>query len=154
MEHGSIEREIRIEASPEVVYEVISTPEHLREWWPDDAELEPVPGGSGFVSFGDRSTPEATVAAITVVEADPPRRFAFRWVYDEGETAAPGNSLLVTFELVPSGAGTLLRFTEEGFREKGWEAAVLEEAYRDHATGWDHFLPRLVTYVGRLVSQR
>ena len=34
--------------------------------------------------------------------------------------------------------------TETGFREKGWEVAVLEEAYQDHASGWDHFLPRLV----------
>ena len=58
----------------------------------------------------------------------------------------------MTFDLVPSGAGTLLRFTETGFREKGWEAAVLEEQYRDHAAGWDHFLPRLVAYVARLVS--
>jgi uncharacterized protein YndB with AHSA1/START domain len=32
MEYGSIERELRIDATPEVVYEVISSPEHLREW--------------------------------------------------------------------------------------------------------------------------
>ncbi|WP_210570711.1 SRPBCC family protein [Streptomyces sp. GESEQ-4] len=152
MEYGSIEREIHIEATPEVVYEVVSRPEHLREWWPDEAELEPVPGATGVISFGDRSTPEAKVVPITVVEADPPRRFSFRWVYDESEAAAPDDSLLVTFELVPSGAGTLLRFTEEGFREKGWEVAVLEEQYREHVTGWDHFLPRLVSYVTRLVS--
>jgi uncharacterized protein YndB with AHSA1/START domain len=152
MEYGSIEREIHVQATPEVVYEVISTPEHLREWWPDEAELEPVPGATGVISFGDRSTPEAHVAQLTVAEADPPRRFSFRWVYDEGEAATPANSLLVTFELVPSGAGTLLRFTETGFREKGWEAAVLEEQYRQHVTGWDYFLPRLVTYVARLVS--
>ncbi len=152
MEYGSIEREIHIEATPEVVYEVVSSPEHLREWWPDDAELEPVAGGTGVISFGDRSTPDATVETLTVMEADPPRRFSFRWIYDEGESAASTKSLLVTFDLVPSGAGTLLRFTETGFREKGWEAAVLEEQYRDHATGWDHFLPRLVAYVDRLVS--
>jgi uncharacterized protein YndB with AHSA1/START domain len=152
MEYGSIEREIHIEATPEVVYEVISTAEHLREWWPDEAELEPVPGATGVISFGDRSTPEAKVAPLTVMEAEPPRRFSFRWVYDEGEAATPANSLLVTFELVPSGAGTLLRLTETGFREKGWEAAVLEEQYREHVTGWDYFLPRLVTYVARLVS--
>jgi hypothetical protein len=66
--------------------------------------------------------------------------------------ASPANSLLVTFELVPAGAGTLLRFTEEGFREQGWEAAVLEEQYREHAAAWDFFLPRLLTYVARLVS--
>jgi uncharacterized protein YndB with AHSA1/START domain len=154
MEYGSIEREIHVEATPEVVYEVISTPEHLRGWWPDEAEIEPTAGATGVVSFGDRSTPDATVVPLTVIEADPPRRFSFRWVYDEGEAATPDNSLLVTFELVPSGAGTLLRFTEAGFREKGWEAAVLEEQYRDHAAGWDHFLPRLATYVARLVSTR
>jgi len=152
MEFGSIEREIYVDATPEVVYEVISTPEHLREWWPDEAELEPAPGATGVISFGDRSTLEAKVVPVTVMEADPPRRFSFRWVYDEAAAATSANSLLVTFELVPSGAGTLLRFTETGFREKGWEAAVLEEQYREHVTGWDHFLPRLVTYLARLVS--
>jgi uncharacterized protein YndB with AHSA1/START domain len=152
MELGSIEREIHIEATPEVVYDVVSRPEHLREWWPDEAELEPVPGGAGMVSFGDPSTPDAHVEPLTVVEADPPRRFSFRWVADEGEPLTSARSLLVTFDLEPSGAGTLLRFSETGFREKGWEAAVLEEQYRDHVSGWDHFLPRLVTYVDRLVS--
>jgi uncharacterized protein YndB with AHSA1/START domain len=152
MEYASIEREIHVEATPEVVYTVISTPEHLEQWWPDEAELEPVPGGTGVISFGDRSAPDAKIQALTVVEADPPRRFSFRWVGDEQEAATATNSLLVTFELVPSGEGTLLRFTETGFREKGWEAAVLEEQYREHVTGWDYFLPRLVTYLDRLVS--
>ncbi|GIH15410.1 SRPBCC family protein [Rugosimonospora africana] len=152
MEYGSIEREIHVDATPEVVYEVISTPEHLRQWWPDDAEFESVPGSTGLVSFGDRSTPDAAVIPLTVMEADPPRRFSFRWVHDEGQPATPANSLLVTFDLVPSGSGTLLRFTESGYRERGWEGAVLEEMYRDHETGWDHFLPRLVAYVARLVS--
>jgi uncharacterized protein YndB with AHSA1/START domain len=153
MEYGSIERELRIDATPEVVYEVISSPEHLRGWWPDDAELNPVPGTTGAVTFGDPASLDAKVEPLTVLEADPPRRFAFRWVYDEGESAAPGNSLLVTFDLVPSGDGTLLRFAETGFRERGWETAVLEEAYLDHARGWDLFLPRLVTYANRLVAQ-
>lgn len=152
MEFGSIDREILVDASPEVVYDVLSTPEHMMQWWPDDAELEPVPGGTGVISFGDSSTPEAHVVSITVVEANPPKRFSFRWVYDEGTAPTATNSLLVEFDLVPSGAGTLLRFSETGFREKGWEAAVLEEAYRDHVAGWDHFLPRLVSYVDRLVS--
>src|SRR5215475_14154507 len=100
MEYGSIEREIHIDAAPEVVYEVISTPEHLREWWPDEAELDTAtPGAMGFVAFGDESNPRAQVAEITVMEADPPRRFSFRWIYDSGSVAAPGNSLLVTFDL-------------------------------------------------------
>jgi uncharacterized protein YndB with AHSA1/START domain len=152
MEYGSIEREIQVEATPEVVYEVISRPEHLRQWWPDEAELEPVPGATGVITFGDSSTPDSHVVSLTVVEADPPRRFSFRWTHGAGEPATATNSLLVTFDLVPAGDGTLLRLVETGFRERGWEAAVLEECYRDHVTGWDHFLPRLVTYAMRLVS--
>lgn len=154
MEYGSIEREIHIDAAPEVVYEVISTPEHLRHWWPDEAALEPVPSATGTVSFGDPAGSDATVVPLTVMEADPPRRFSFRWVYGEDETATPANSLLVTFDLVPDGTGTRLLLTETGFREKGWEVAVLEEQYREHVTGWDYFLPRLVAYVDRLVSAR
>jgi uncharacterized protein YndB with AHSA1/START domain len=152
MEYGSIERELRIDATPEVVYEVISSPEHLREWWPDGAELDPVPGATGAITFGDPTAPDAAIVPLTVLEADPPRRFAFRWAYDEGP-ATEANSFLVTFDLVPSGDGTLLRFKETGFRERGWEAAVLEEAYLDHVRGWDHFLPRLVTYANRLVAR-
>jgi uncharacterized protein YndB with AHSA1/START domain len=152
MEYGTIERELHIDASPAVVYEVISSAEHLREWWPDEAVVDPVVGGQGHITFGDPSSPDAKSERLTVVEAEPPRRFAFRWVID-GEAATASNSLLVTFELQPSGDGTLLRFTESGFRERGWEAAVLEEAYRDHEHGWDHFLPRLVAYAGTLAAR-
>ena len=82
------------------------------------------------------------------VEVDPPKRFSFRWCY--AEPGYGGNSLLVTFELAPSGSGTLVRMTETGFREMGWEAAVLEECYRDHVNGWGIFLPRLAPYVESL----
>ena len=60
----------------------------------------------------------------------------------------PGNpvSTFVTFELFARGEGTLLRMTETGFREKGWEVAVLEQQYREHGEGWDYYLPRLASY--------
>jgi uncharacterized protein YndB with AHSA1/START domain len=54
-ERCSIEREIHLDASPGVVYEVVSRPEHLRRWWPDDADLEEaVPGAEGEIVFGER----------------------------------------------------------------------------------------------------
>lgn len=150
MEYGTLERQIHVDASPEVVFEVVSRPEHLKEWWSDDASLgEPSPGAVGELVWGDREH----VSTMTVVDMDPPRRFSFRWVAPEGEPAAAGNSLLVTFDLEPSRGGTLLRLTETGFREKGWEIAVLEEQYREHEAGWDLFLPRLRTYAGGLVAR-
>jgi uncharacterized protein YndB with AHSA1/START domain len=152
MEYGSIEREIHVDASPEVVFEVVSSPEHLRQWWPDEAEIEPAAGATGRIVF-HRAAPEgALVVAIMVVDARPPRRFSFRWDYEAGTVPGPSNSLLVTFDLEPSGQGTRVRMTETGFRERGWEAAVLEQAYQEHSEGWDYFIPRLGEYVARLVS--
>jgi uncharacterized protein YndB with AHSA1/START domain len=152
MELGTIERELYLDASPEIVYEVVSSPEHLKQWWPDDARYEPVPGATGDIVFGDRNAGGAVVA-FTVVAARPPHTFAFRWTHAADETAAAGNSLLVTFDLTASGHGTLLTMTETGFRELGWEIAVLEHQYREHVTGWDYYLPRLGSYVATLAAR-
>jgi len=149
MELGTIEREVFVEAAPDVVFEVVSSPEHLRQWWPDEARYEPVPGSVGEIVFGDPESGGAAVA-FTVLEVLPPRTFSFRWTHPAADTAVEGNSLLVTFDLTPSSGGTLLRMTETGFRERGWEAAVLEEQYREHVTGWDFYLPRLLTYAESL----
>jgi uncharacterized protein YndB with AHSA1/START domain len=151
MEFGIIEREIHVDASPEIVFEVVSRPEHLSAWWPDEAVIEPEVGASGHIVFHNKERDDQ-VELITVVEVTPPTRFAFRWVYAEGEIPAPENSFLVTFDLEPSGEGTRVRMTETGFRERGWEAAVLEASYNEHVQGWDYFVPRLGDYVSRLVA--
>lgn len=149
MEFGKLEREIRIDAAPEIVFDVLSRPEHIKMWWSDDASFEPAPGAVGELVWGDR----AGVEPITVVDVDPPRKFAIRWIAPDGQLPDADNSLLVTFELEPSGDGTILRLTESGWREKGWEAAVLEEAFHDHERGWDMFLPRLQSYAPSVVAQ-
>ncbi|MCU1346433.1 MAG: Activator of Hsp90 ATPase 1 family protein [Acidimicrobiia bacterium] len=153
MDIGTIQREIYVEASPEVVFEVVSSPDHVRRWWPDEAHYELVPGSAGEIVFGDRNAGGA-VASFTVVEARPPRTFSFRWTHPAGEPAAEGNSLLVTFELTAQGAGTLLTMTESGFREMGWEVAVMEQQYQEHVSGWEFYLPRLVSYVATLGARR
>ncbi|WP_052666808.1 SRPBCC domain-containing protein [Nitriliruptor alkaliphilus] len=154
MEYASIERQIRIEAPPEVVFEVISQPEHVRDWWNATSDVAPVPGASGELVWADGDDPRAHVERMTIVVAEPPRLFTFRWTHPESEDAVDGNSLLVTFELTPDGPGTVLRLTETGFRERGWELARLEEQYRDHVTGWDTFVPRLAEVAERLVATR
>ena len=152
MEYGSIEREIHVDASPEVAFEVVSSPEHLKEWWPDEAEIEPAAGATGRIVFHRAAPEEALVVPIMVVDAQPPRRFSFRWVYEAEAVPGPSNSLLVTFDLEPSGEGTRVRMTETGFREMGWEAAHLEHEYNDHISGWDMFLPRLSPYAEKLAA--
>jgi len=149
MEFGVIEREVYVEATPEVVFEVVSSPDHVKQWWPDDASYELQPGTTGEIVFGHKGA-DGVAVALSVIEADAPRTFSFRWTHPAAEPAREGNSLLVTFELTPSGGGTLLKMTETGFREMGWEVAVLEQQYNDHVTGWDYYLPRLTAYVATL----
>ena len=154
MEYGSIERELHIDASPEVVFEVLSSPEHIRDWWNAESEFEPTAGATGSLTWTDQDSGRQQSWPFTVVEADPPRILSFRWTHDEAEVAGPGNSLLVTFELVPTEQGTTVRFRETGFRERGWEAAVLEAQYNDHRQGWDFYLPRMVETSNRLAAAR
>lgn len=158
MEFGSIEQTVFIDATPEVVYEVVSSPEHLAGWYVDEAVYETAPGSSGHFAFG---APNRRVEVpITVVEAVPGVRFSFRWLAPPapelpavGATLTGENSLLVTFDLTPQGDGTMLKVTEAGMRELGWEAAVLEHYYNDHTDGWIELLGRLKTYVGQLVAK-
>jgi len=153
MQFEAIEREIHIDAAPDVVFDVVSSPEHLRQWWPDEADFPAEPGGAGRIGFGDCAQ-GGTWVQFTVVEADPPRRFSFRWTHEEGEAAAPGNSMLVVFDLEPVGAGTRLRMTETGFLERGWDEAKVAAEYAEHVTGWDVFLPRLPAYAARVGAGR
>ncbi len=148
-ELGSIEREIYVEARPETVFAVVSEPRHMSAWWPDDAQYEVAPGAEGQIVFGDPGD-GGSASGFTVMDVDPPRSFSFRWTHEVGTVATAGTSLLVTFTLVPAGTGTLLRMRETGFRERGWEAAVLEHEYAQHVWGWDLFLPRLAPYVASL----
>ena len=90
MEFGTIEREIYVEASPEVVFEVVSSPEHLQEWWPDEARYEPTPGSTGEIVFGDRGRRRERWCRSPSSTSQPPRTFSFRWTHPAGEVAARG----------------------------------------------------------------
>ena len=149
MEHRLIEHELEIEAAPEVVFEVLTRPEHIQRWWSDQASLDCRPGGAGELIWGDRDQ----VVPFTVVDVDPPRHFSFRWVAPDGEVATDTNSLLVTFELQPVAAGTRLKFTESGFHAKVWAGSELESNYRDHEAGRNTFLPRLAAHAREIVTR-
>lgn len=154
MEHGAIEQSIYIDAEPHVVYEVVSSPEHVAVWFSDRAEYTPETGSSGYVAVG---APDPVHAPLTVVDAVPGELFSFRWIAPPatellpvGATLTAQNSMLVTFALQRRGTGTMLTVTESGMREQGWEAAILEQYYNDHGAGWPIKLERLAARVKTL----
>ena len=106
MEYGTIEREIYIEASPEVVFEVVSRPDHLQQWWPEEAHYEPVPGSTGEIVFGERVA-GGTVVPFSVVDPQPPPPFSFRWTQPAGHPAAAGHSPTSPLALTPPAPASL-----------------------------------------------
>ena len=147
MTPDAIEKEIMIDAPVETVYRVITEPGQISQWFSDTAELEPVPGGEGTLTFEDRATSQRMTVRLVVKAAEPPHRFAFRWDHPEDERPHEGNSLLVEFTLTAEGAGTRLRVTESGFAALQRSGQDMTGYYEAHAKGWDAHLASLQGYV-------
>jgi len=132
----TIERDIEIEAPVEVVWRTITEPELIRTWFSDLVDLEPRPGAVGTLTFrADSDDPHAV--DITVVAAERPHRFSYRWCYPAGDRATPDNSTLVTFTLTADGdARTRLRVTESGLDQLDWPDADKQKFVGEHSHGW------------------
>lgn len=93
-----IEREIVFPASPAEVWEALTEPERLEEWFATEVELDPRPGGEGIFRWGNGEERHATVR-----EADAEERLVLDWDDDGGE---------VVLELQEVEGGTLLHVVE------------------------------------------
>ena len=99
-----IEREVLIEAPLEVVWTVLTDPEHIGGWFGDSAEIDLRPGGEAVLTWDKYGS------ALAVVErVEPPHVFSFRWARPLGAAPREGNSTLVEFSLSAEGEGTRLR---------------------------------------------
>jgi uncharacterized protein YndB with AHSA1/START domain len=140
----SIEREVLIDAPVEVVWSIVTEPEHIGRWLSDSAEIDLQPGGDLVLRWDRLGT-----ALGTVERVERPHVFAFRWVTPEPDrdpSAHEGCVTLVEFIMRAEGEGTLLRVVESGFASlDGSEQQNAELAAR-HTGGWGTFLDRLAGY--------
>ena len=133
----SIEREVLIEAPPDVVWRTITEPDQIARWFADKVELDLRPGGAGLLVFEDKATTRPTTAPFVMVAVEPPRRFTFRWAHPDGEAPAPGNSVLVDFTLTEEGSDrTRLRVSETGLDAIDWLDEDKARYVAEHRSGW------------------
>ena len=92
-----IERDVLFPATPDEVWEALTDPERLEEWFATEAELDPTPGGEGVFRWGDGDERRAVVR-----EAEPEERLVLDWE-DGGE---------VVLELEEVEGGTRLHVVE------------------------------------------
>lgn len=139
----AIEREVLIEAPPEVVWRVITEPDQMSLWFADRVDLVIEPGAHGYMGFGDQGGP------VVVERVEPPTRFSFRWNHPHDEEPVVGNSMLVEFTLTPEGEErTRLRVTESGHEVRDWPDEEKQRYADEHRQGWGEFLDRLARVVG------
>ena len=138
---STVEREILIEAPVDVVWDIVTEPEQIRQWFADEAEIELRVGARGRLAFKGHDSYELRVEAV-----EPPRRFAFRWVRTPGAAFGADNSMLVEFTLQAEDGNTRLRVVESGFDAIEWSDAERAAYAEDHARGWLRVLVRLRDY--------
>ena len=92
-----VERDVVFPAAPDEVWEALTDPDRLEEWFATEVELDPVPGGEGIFRWGDGEERRAVVR-----EAEPEERLVLDWD-DGGE---------VVLELEEVDGGTRLRVVE------------------------------------------
>jgi uncharacterized protein YndB with AHSA1/START domain len=93
-----ISREIVFPVAPDEVWEALTDPEQLEEWFANDVELDVRPGGGGIFRWDDGDERHATV-----VIADPGERLVLDWE-EEG-------TVEFTLEEVEGGTRLLVRET-------------------------------------------
>ena len=151
MAADSVEREILIEASPEVVWAVITEPEQISRWFSDEADVEGRVGADGTLTWrpGGRGGNKEfdAIVPIRVVEAEPFRRFSFRWNHPQGAGPDQSNSALVEFSLVEEAGGTRLRVLESGIGAVTHDEESRTRYREDHEQGWERHFGEMLDYV-------
>jgi len=92
-----VEREIVVPEPPDKVWEALTEPERLEEWFATEVELDARPGGEGVFRWGDGDERAAVVRELEEAE-----RLVLDW--DDGGT--------VVLELEPVVEGTRVRVVE------------------------------------------
>lgn len=142
-----ISRQVVIDASPDVVWAIVTEPRQVARWFSDEAEIDLRPGGAMLLTWHGHGSYRGRVEAV-----EPPHRFAFRWVRREDSEPGEGTSTLVEITLAPEGEGTLLRVVESGFQQLTWPEEDKGRYADENARGWIHELNELRDYAARARS--
>ena len=141
-----IEREIDIDAPIDVVWRVITEPEHITGWFTDSVELDVRPGSEGRFGWDAKATNRKVVVNLRVERLDPPHYFSFRWNYPDGDEPSETNAPLVEFRLEGRGDSTRLHLVESGLEAILRSDEEKETFFAEHTLGWATIVERLREY--------
>lgn len=110
METLAVERSVLIDASPQRVWQAITDPTQLQEWYAPGCSWEiPELQAGETIKFHNTDT-DIQLATIEVVE--PLREFTLRWQLDPMH---PGLTLTNSFRLEPENGSTRVTISQAGY---------------------------------------
>jgi uncharacterized protein YndB with AHSA1/START domain len=128
---ADILQDFPINAAPERVFEAISTPAGLNEWWTDESHGAALAGAEYQLSFGP-----AYQWRARVIRSTPPTAFELEMI----DADADWRGTIVRFHLDPGSERTVVRFAH-----LGWRSA--NEHYRISSHCWAMYLRILRRYL-------
>ena len=133
-----VRRELEIRAPRARVWEALTEPNQLLQWFPTKrAEIDLRPGGDALLEW-DEAKAEAVVDVV-----EPPGRFVFRW-RPEG-LGRPFTTVSFTLDELEDGASTRVRLVESGFASLPDQIETQSQKGNDE--GWAHELQELKEYL-------
>jgi uncharacterized protein YndB with AHSA1/START domain len=147
-EQDTIISEIEIAAPPQRVFQALIDQKQLGVWWTDGScplkvfEMDARPGGKwrfkteagDIVVNGVREFE----AHGEILEYMPPRMLVYTWIANWHDD--PGQTTVVSWELVPSKGGTRVKVTHSGL-------AQLPIARKDYTGGWPGVVEKLKQFI-------
>lgn len=136
-EKRSIELERKVAATPDEVWEALTTSEGLRRWFPLDARVVAGKAGSVWLSWGPGSEGEAPIHIW-----EPGSRFGWTESYGDDEEGRP-IAVTVDFYIEGRDGSTVVRLVQSGLSaDADWD-----EMYDALNDGWTYFLFNLGFYL-------
>src|ERR1035441_9377877 len=149
-DQDAIQGEVQIAAPPERVFQALTDPRQLMQWWGQkgmyhgtDWKGDVRPGGKWRCEGVSDVDGAPYHVGGEYVEVDPPRLVSYTWV---ASFSGPLQTL-VRWELESSADGTLVRLRHSGFA--GAEAAV-----QGHYQGWQRVIGWMPAFVERGETER
>jgi uncharacterized protein YndB with AHSA1/START domain len=129
---AELRHQIPIKAAPQKVYAAIATQAGLRGWWTADSRAEEEVGGQAEFGFDRRGM----VFRMDIQQLDPGKRVVWSCRGDHPEW----NGTVLTWDLSPQDGGTILRFTQSGWKS-------ITDFYANCNSTWGELMYRLKDYV-------
>ena len=132
----AIERQLIIEAPQEKVWQSLTDPEKLSQWFGQSAQFELKPKSIGHFGWDNHGT-----FAMRIENVQPKTYFAWRWMAKKDTPFDKDQTTLVEWKLKPLASNkTELIMIESEFKSP--------DSRSDNVGGWEQELGHLMRYLG------